>query len=124
MCVCNSHDYYGERLNIKSVLYIIKCMWIKNFMRGINIQKYSNVFSEERVFFHVGCLSLSGSDGISEAVFKVETSQVEKAEQERKRLQNVNAPMLRVLSCVLLTGKVKLFLEVEMKKESVCVPSL
>ena len=45
------------------------------------------------------------------------TSLAEKAEQERKRSQNEYAPMLRVLSCVLLTGKVKLFLEVEMKRE-------
>ena len=49
-----------------------------------------------------------------EAVFETGTSLTEKAEQERKRLQNVYALMLRVLNCVLLTGKVKLFLEVEM----------
>ena len=54
---------------------------------------------------------------ISEAVFKAGTSLTKKAEQERKRLQNVCAPMLRVLNYVLLTGKVKLFLEVEMKRE-------
>ena len=53
---------------------------------------------------------------MSEAVFEVGTSLTEKAEQIRKRLQNVYAPMLRILSCVLLTGKVKLFLEVAMKR--------
>ena len=41
--------------------------------------------------------------------------------------QNVYANMLRVLSCVLLSGKVKLFLEVDMKRErervSVCAVS-
>ena len=52
-------------------------------------------------------------DEISEAVLEAGTSLTEKAEQERKRLKNVYAPMLRVLSCVLLTGKVKLFLKVE-----------
>ena len=36
-------------------------------MQGINIQKYSDVFLEERLFYHVGCLSLSGFDEISEA---------------------------------------------------------
>ena len=89
-------------------------MLTKNFMRCINMQKYSNVFSEERVFSHVGCLSLSVFDEISEAG----TSLTEKAEQERKRTPNVYAPMLRVLSCFLLSGQVKLFLEVEMKTES------
>ena len=39
-------------------------------MRRINIQKYSNVFVEERVFSHVGWLSLFGFDEISEAVFE------------------------------------------------------
>ena len=52
-------------------------------------------------------------------MFEAGTSQIEKAEQERKRLQNVYAPMLRVLSCILLSGKVKLFLEVEMKRKRV-----
>ena len=89
------------------------------FMRGINIQKYSNVSKEERVFSPVGCLSLSGYEEISEAAFEAGISLTENPEQERKRLQNVYAPMLRVLSCVLLTGKVKLFLEVEMKRERV-----
>ena len=69
-------------------------------MRGINIQKYSNVFLEERVFSYVGCLSLSGFDENSEAVFEAGRSLTEKAEQERKRLRNVYASMLRVLSCV------------------------
>ena len=55
-------------------------------MRGINIQKYINVFLEERVFSHVGCLSLSGFDEISEAVSKAGTSLTEKAEQERKKV--------------------------------------
>ena len=54
-------------------------------MRGINIQTYSNVFLEERVFSNVGCLSLSGFDEISEAVFETGTSVTEKAEQVRKR---------------------------------------
>ena len=94
-------------------------MLTKYFVRGINIQKYSNVFSEERVFSHAGCFSLSGFDEISEAVFEVGTSLTEKAEQVRKRLQNVYTPVLRVLSRVLLTGKVKLFLVVEMKRERV-----
>ena len=92
-------------------------MLTKYFIRGINIQEYSNVFEEERVFSYVCCLSLSGFDEISEAVFEAGTSLTEKAEQERKRSQNVYAPMLHVLNCVLLTGKVKLFLEVEMKRE-------
>ena len=43
------------------------------------------MFWEERVFSHVGCLSLSGLIEISEAG----RSLTEKAEQERKRLQNV-----------------------------------
>ena len=68
---------------------------------------------EEPVFSHVGCLSLSEFDEISEAMFKAGTSLTEKAEQERKRLKNVYAPMIRVLNCVLLTGEVKLFLVVE-----------
>ena len=41
-------------------------------------------------------------------MFEAETSLTEKAEQERERLQNVYAPMLRVLNCVLLTGEVKI----------------
>ena len=93
-------------------------MLTKYFMRGINIRKYSNVFSEECVFSHVGCLSLLGFDEMSEAIRKTRMSQAEKAEQERKRLQNVYAPMLRIFSCVLLSGKVKLFLEVEIKRMS------
>ena len=93
-------------------------MLTKYFMRGINIQRYSNVFFEERVFSHISCLSLSGFDEISEALFETGTKLTEKALQKRKRLQNVYASMLRVLNCVLLTGKVKLFLEVEMKRES------
>ena len=52
-------------------------------MRGINIQKYSNVFWEERVFSHIGCLPLSGFDKISEDVFEGGTSLTEKAEQEK-----------------------------------------
>ena len=91
-------------------------MLIKYFLRGIDIQKYSNVFEEECVVSPVGCLSLSRFDEISEAVSEAGTSLTEKAEQERKRL-HVYAPMSRVLSCVLLTGMVKLFLEVEMKRE-------
>ena len=62
--------------------------------------KYNNVSQEYRVFSHVGCLSLSGFDKISEAVFEAGKSLTEKAEQERKRLQNVYAPMLRVLRCI------------------------
>ena len=91
-------------------------MLTKYFMRGINILKYSNVFKEERVFSHVGCLSLSECDEISEAVFETGTGLTKKAEQERKRSKNVYAPMIHVLSCVLLTGKVKLFLEVKNEK--------
>ena len=75
-------------------------MWTKYFMQGINIQKYSNIFLEERVFSHVVYLSLSRFDEISEAVFEAGTSLTEKAEQERKRSQNVYAPMLRVLNCI------------------------
>ena len=75
-------------------------MLIKYFMRCINIYKYSNVFNKECVFSNVGCLSFSGFDEISEAVFEAGTSLTEKAEQERKRSQNVYSPMLRVLSCV------------------------
>ena len=70
-------------------------MLTKYFMRSINIKKYS----KERVFSHFGCLSLSGFDESSEGVFEAGRSLTEKAEQERKRLQNVYAPMLRVLSC-------------------------
>ena len=44
-----------------------------------------------------------GFDEISEAVFEARTSLTEKAKQERKRLQNAYTPMLRTLSCVLLT---------------------
>ena len=44
---------------------------------------------EERVFSHVGCLSLSGFDEISVVVFEAGASLTEKAEQERKRLRNV-----------------------------------
>ena len=69
-------------------------------MRGINIQKYSNVFLEEHVFSHVGCLSLSGFDEISEAVFEAGKSLTKKAEQERKRSQNVHTPMLCILLCL------------------------
>ena len=58
------------------------------------MQKYSNIFS------HVGCLFLSRFDEISEVVFEAGTSLTEKTEQERKRLQNVYAPMLNVLNCV------------------------
>ena len=88
-------------------------MLTKYFWRGVNISKYNNVF-------YVGWLSLSGLDEISEAVFEAGTSLTGKAEQVRKRLQNVYAPMLRVFYCVLLTGKIKLFLEVKMKRESEC----
>ena len=44
---------------------------------------------EERVFSHVGCWSLSGFVEISEAVFEAGKSLTEKAEQERRMLQNV-----------------------------------
>ena len=44
-------------------------MLTKYFTRGINIQEYSNVFWDECVFSHVGCLALSGFDEISKAVF-------------------------------------------------------
>ena len=45
--------------------------------------------SEKRVFSHVGCLSLSGFDEISEAVFEAVKSLTRKVEEEGKRLQNV-----------------------------------
>ena len=51
---------------------------------------------------------------MSKAVCKTGTSPTEKAEQERKRSQSIYAPMLRVLCCVSLAGKVKLSLEVKM----------
>ena len=41
------------------------------------------------VFSHVGCLSLSVFDEISVVVFEAGASLTEKAEEERKRLQNV-----------------------------------
>ena len=50
-------------------------------------------------------------------MFQTGTSPAEKAEQERKRSQNVYAPMLRLFSYVLLISKVKLFLDVEKKRE-------
>ena len=62
-------------------------------------------------------MSLSGFDEISEAVFEAGKSPAQKAEQERKRLENVYTPTLRVLSCFLLSGKVKLFLKVERERE-------
>ena len=49
-----------------------------------------------------------------EAACETGTSSAEKAEQERKRLQSIYAPMLRVLSRVSLAGKAKLSLEVKM----------
>ena len=58
------------------------------------------MFKEERVFSHVGCSSLSGFDEISDAMIEAGISLTEKAEQERKRLQNVYAPMLHVLNCI------------------------
>ena len=93
---------------------------------------------EERVFSRVGCLSLSGFEEISKAVFEAGTSLTEKAEQGRKRSQNVYAPMLRVLSCLTnwqsLVGSVsrneeresaisvsKFVRERERERESVCV---
>ena len=51
---------------------------------------------------------------MSEAVRETGTSPAEKAEQERKKLQSIYAPMLRVLSCVSQAGKVMLSLEVKM----------
>ena len=42
------------------------------------------------------------------------TSPAEKAEWERKRSQSIYAPMLYVLSCVLLAGKAKPSLEFKM----------
>ena len=53
-------------------------------------------------------------DEISEAVFRGWNKSNQKGRTGKKRLQNVYAHMLRILSCVLLTGKVKLFLEVKM----------
>ena len=49
-----------------------------------------------------------------EAVFETGISPAERAEQERKRLQSIYAPMLRVLICVSLAGKANLSLEVKM----------
>ena len=43
-----------------------------------------------------------------EAVFKTGTSQAKRAEQERKRSQSIYTPMLHVLSCVSLAGKVNM----------------
>ena len=51
---------------------------------------------------------------MSETVFETGTSPAEKAEQERKRLQSIYAPMLHVLSRVSLAGKAKLSLKVKM----------
>ena len=48
---------------------------------------------------------------MSEAVFETGTSPAETAEQERKRLQSIYAPMLCV--SVSLAGKAKLSLEVK-----------
>ena len=69
---------------------------------------------EERVFSHVGCLSLSGFDEISEAVFEPGRSLTEKAEQERKRLQNV-------YTFFRLTAGSQNIRERERERESVCV---
>ena len=63
----------------------MKCILTKYFMRNINIHKYSNVSLEERVFSHVICLSLSGFDNISEAMFEAGPNLTKKAEQERKK---------------------------------------
>ena len=52
----------------------------KHFIRGIIIEKYSNIFEEERVFSHVGCLSPSGFEKISQAAFEAGKSLIEKAE--------------------------------------------
>ena len=60
------------------------------------------------VVSHVGRLSLSGFDEMFEAVHETGTSPAEKAEQERKRSQNVYTSMLRALSCVSQVGKVKM----------------
>ena len=62
----------------------------------------------------MGGLSLSEFDEMSEAVCETGTSPAKKAEQERKRWQNIYAPILRVLTCVSLAGKAKLSLEVKM----------
>ena len=40
-------------------------------------------------FSYVGCLSLSGFDEISMVVFEAGASLIIKAEEERKRLQNI-----------------------------------
>ena len=78
--------------------------------------QYTGIYQcilEGRVFSHVGCLSLSGFDEMFEAMCETGTSPAEKEEQERKRSQSINAPILRVLSCVSLAGKAKLSLEVK-----------
>ena len=51
---------------------------------------------------------------MSEAVRETGTSPPEKAEQERKRLQSIYTPILRVLSWVSLAGKARLSLKIKM----------
>ena len=46
---------------------------------------------------------------LTEAVCETGASPAEKAEQERKRSQSIYTPMLRVLSCVSLAGKLKMW---------------
>ena len=57
------------------------------------------MYSRRNVFY-VGYLSLSGFDKVSEAMRETGTSLTEKAEQERKKLQNVYTSVLCVLSCI------------------------
>ena len=91
MCAC-----LLTRLLWKKTKYW-KCS-VDNKMYVDKVSIYRNIATCPRR--NVGCLSLSGFDEISEVVFEDGASLTKKAEQERKRLQNVHAPMLRVLSCV------------------------
>ena len=68
-------------------------MLTKYFTRDINTQKYN-----KDVFSPVSHLSLSGFNGMFEAVRETGTSPAEKAERQRKRSQSIYAPILRVLS--------------------------
>ena len=63
-------------------------------------------------------LPCSGFDEMFEVVFETGTSPAKRAEQERKRLQSIYTPMLRILSCVSQASKAmrkrELSLEVQM----------
>ena len=78
--VCKSDDIM-EKDKI-SVLLTIKCIWTKYFMRSIDMQKYSKAC----VFSHVDCLSLSGFEEISEALFKAEKKSHRKGRTKKKKV--------------------------------------